>query len=266
MDHVRTETYSGLLAKWSTYAAVCLVLMVFYRLAWLTYPLMPLQWVVTYTSQVRHNFVRVSQQPLATVAFRVHGAEQVATLEQKLARNAVEAAELDRLRNEVAALSKASGLRLAGESGRKIAASVIETDKTSMKVKVGEVDEVERGMYVLDEVGVVVGRVVGVNTFFAIVELPTAVNSRIGVKVQGRDTQGVLVGDGARAVLTEVLQNETLVPGDVIVTLGSEGLFPAGLVVGTVGEIQSKAADATQQAKVELLASPEYLVILRNSL
>ncbi len=260
------ESYIGLITKWSTFVVGCLVLMVLYRLRWLDYPLQPIQWSLMQTYQIREQVLGLSRKPMETIVFWTTGAQKVAVLEQKLAQAAVDTNELNRLRHEVEALSKATGLHLAGDGGKKIAAQVIERDKTEVKVKAGGNDGVERGMYALDETGVAVGRIVRVNPYYSTVELPNAVHSRVGVKVQGRESKGVLVGDGTRAVLTEVLQSETLVPEDVIITLGSEGLFPAGLVVGTVGEIQSRAADAMQQASVELLGNPENMVILRDSI
>ena len=85
---------------------------------------------------------------------------------------------------------------------------------------------------------------------------------RIPVRVVGEKTVGVLMGDGSSVQLTDVLQNDALNLGDVLVTTGGEGIMSAGLVVGQVSALSGSAADVTKGASVELLASYDSMVFV----
>ena len=52
-----------------------------------------------------------------------------------------------------------------------------------------------------------------------------------------------------------VLQAEILGTGDILVTSGADGIYPPGLVVGQVIQLQGKPEDVTKGGSIELLAA-----------
>jgi rod shape-determining protein MreC len=55
--------------------------------------------------------------------------------------------------------------------------------------------------------------------------------------------------------MTFIPQNETITPGDVIVTSGLEPLIPRGLTIGTIEAVEKEAYQPFQKAVLTPLAS-----------
>ena len=117
----------------------------------------------------------------------------------------------------------------------------------SLIVLAGSASGVEKGDVVMAN-GALMGRVINVASDAAQVLLLNDVNSRIPVFV-GKDRQrAILVGDNTEApVLILFLQKDKIAVGDEITTSGDAGVFPSGLVIGTVDKV------ADDEAKVTLL-------------
>jgi rod shape-determining protein MreC len=105
----------------------------------------------------------------------------------------------------------------------------------SIRVNRGENDGVRVGMPVVTPEGVV-GHVVRAVGTSADVMLITDPNSHIGGVVQRTRVRATASGAGpARALTVEIVRREDDVrDGDVVVTAGSDGIFPRGLPVGVV--------------------------------
>lgn len=100
-----------------------------------------------------------------------------------------------------------------------------------------------------------VGQIREVSQNQSLVYLPTDSSSKIPVYLSQTKAQGILVGQyGTKAMLINVLQEDRLVAGDLILTTGEAG-FPRGLLIGKISKINKKASDIYQQAEVELLLS-----------
>lgn len=135
----------------------------------------------------------------------------------------------------------------------------------SVRLNRGEADGVRAGMPVLTAEGVVghVQRVVG---SYADVVLATDPASKLGVLVQRTRARGTATGaGGAKPLLLEnVLRSEDVEEGDLVITAGTDGIFPKGLVVGRVTAVQRNAAGMFLHAgvlpSVELWRLEEVLV------
>jgi rod shape-determining protein MreC len=112
----------------------------------------------------------------------------------------------------------------------------------SMRIDRGEDQGVRVGMPVVTPDGVV-GQVVRAVSSSADVLLLTDPASRIGGVVQRSRVRGSVtgVGDGRKLALNLVRREDDLVDGDAIVTAGSDGVFPRGLLVGTAKSIARPA-------------------------
>lgn len=106
----------------------------------------------------------------------------------------------------------------------------------------------------------VVGRVLRSSPSLANVLLITDPNSRVAILGRDHRTQGILVGQGPHQELQMqyVPLNDQLMVGEVLVTSGMDGIFPKGLPVARVKDIERPSTSLFQIVK----AAP--LVDLRN--
>ena len=119
---------------------------------------------------------------------------------------------------------------------------------------VGTDQGVRVGHVVLSQQGLV-GRVSEVGTNFAKVLLITDPSHTLSALVEGSRATGIVRGQyGDSLIMDWILQTEPVKPGDVVVTaglgLGEElrSLYPKGLVVGRVLQLQNAEAAAYQRA------------------
>jgi rod shape-determining protein MreC len=133
----------------------------------------------------------------------------------------------------------------------------------------GSADGVQKDMAVVTPLGVV-GKVVSVTKRSAKVILLTDANSGIDVLVQRTRSRGIVSGSlDNGTVLKYMKRSEDVQVGDRLITSGVDGVFPKGLLVGTVikvnkqhlGLFQSvEVLPAVQSSRVEevlVVGSPE---------
>jgi len=110
------------------------------------------------------------------------------------------------------------------------------------------------GQSVLGKVGIV-GSVVEVEAFTALVLEVTDVRSQVPVRIGSEARAAFLVGDGDRALVLEGVPEQyrdEISRGMPLWTSGEDGLAPAGLAVGRIGEI----SDTTRGLFLEIEAEP----------
>ncbi len=103
-------------------------------------------------------------------------------------------------------------------------------------------------------VGSVVGRVAAVTDHTAQVRLLTDPASGVGAMLDGTKDAGVILGQGSSAsglVMNFFSRDASVVPGDVVVTSGLGGVFPAGLPVGVVESVSQTDFDLVRSAVVK---------------
>jgi rod shape-determining protein MreC len=145
-------------------------------------------------------------------------------------------------------LTSVSGVVLA-DSGSPFRQSVL--------LNVGFRDGIVDGWATMDGLGLV-GRISGVGDRTARVILLTDASSRIPVTIQPTGQKAMLVGDNTAAPPIEFLETpEQVRPGDTVVSSGDGGIFPSGLLVGSV------FADSDRRLRVRLAADYERLDFLR---
>jgi rod shape-determining protein MreC len=118
-------------------------------------------------------------------------------------------------------------------------------------IDVGSDDGVLRGMPVVGAEGLV-GRVDAVTATAARVQLITDSNSSVNVRIQPSDTTAVLSGSITSDISLDLISQEANVqPGDLVLTSGLGGNFPAEILVGQVASVRGTATDLFQQAAVQ---------------
>ncbi len=115
----------------------------------------------------------------------------------------------------------------------------------------GSNDGLKWGMPVINAAGVV-GRVVQVYPEYAKVLLLIDRTSAVDAIVQRNRVRGILNGVGAnRCFLRYIHKNQDVQVGDVILASGLGGVFPRGMVLGTVTAVDKKVPGLFQEVEVE---------------
>lgn len=118
-------------------------------------------------------------------------------------------------------------------------------DPFSRKVVIdkGSLQTISAGQPVMDETGVI-GQVTRVFPMMAEVTLITEKEQATPVQVVRNGLRGVAYGDGATLDLRFMAANADIQNGDLLVTSGIDGIYPAGLPVARVARVERDAAYA----------------------
>lgn len=116
-------------------------------------------------------------------------------------------------------------------------------------VSAGHQDGVRPGMPVIGTKGLA-GRITDVGQISSRMMLLTDGNSRVPVIVRRTGWSGLVIGDGAtlRFVFDMASETDHLRVGDHLVTSGDGGLFPPGIPVATITDIDSAPPTASPEA------------------
>lgn len=129
--------------------------------------------------------------------------------------------------------------------------------RQSVLLNVGDRDGIRDGWATMDGIGLV-GRISGVGGQTARVILLTDSNSRVPVSVQPSGQKAILAGDNSALPPLEFLEDaDSVRAGDIVVSSGDGGVFPAGLLVGKV------VKDTDNRLRVALSADFQKLEFLR---
>lgn len=105
---------------------------------------------------------------------------------------------------------------------------------------------IELGDPVVTEYGALVGQVTELGANWATVSTLIDVDMSVGAYVGATGSSGMVVGEYSlmtdkRAKLTFLADGAQIFEGDEVLTSGSGGAFPAGLVIGTITNVQNEA-------------------------
>lgn len=133
--------------------------------------------------------------------------------------------------------------------------------RQSVLLNVGARDGIRDGWATMDGIGLV-GRISGVGSQTSRVILLTDSNSRVPVTVQPSGQKSFLAGDNSDLPPLEFLEApDDVRPGDRVISSGDGGMFPPGLLVGTVVLGTDKRLRVTLAADYQRL---EFLRVLRS--
>ncbi|MEW6441894.1 MAG: rod shape-determining protein MreC [bacterium] len=115
----------------------------------------------------------------------------------------------------------------------------------------GQRDGVQEGMAVMTVEGVV-GQVMECSRNFSRVLLITDPNSSIAAVLQSTRAPGIVEGAGRqKCILKYLQQSETVEAGEVTLSSGVDGIYPKGLPIGTVSEVQKQDAQLFQYVEIQ---------------
>ena len=117
---------------------------------------------------------------------------------------------------------------------------------SSFTISKGRTSGIEMGDPVITEYGALVGQVTELGETWATVSTLIDVDMSVGAYVGSSGSSGMVVGEYAlmmdkTAKLTFLADGAQIFVGDEVLTSGSGGAFPAGLVIGTISNVQTEA-------------------------
>jgi rod shape-determining protein MreC len=205
------------------------------------------EWFAT-RSQAIQEFLAA---PRDIVSLRTRNAE----LEAQVSQLQTEVIDLQQRVNETEILAALVDFSRANPESSYKAASVIGRDPSPFLhyviINRGSNDGIERGMPVVTNEGLV-GRIDAVIADAARVQLITDPASSVNIHLKNANTDALLIGSVTGDVSLDLIsQDVTVDSGDLILTSGLGGGFPADLIVGQVVNVRKLPAELFQQATIQ---------------
>ena len=136
---------------------------------------------------------------------------------------------------------------------------------SAFTISKGASSGIEMGDPVITEYGAVVGQITELGTNWATVSTLIDVDMSVGAFVGATGNSGMVVGEYSfmrdkTAKLTYLADGAQIFVGDDVLTSGSGGAFPAGLMIGTLTAVQTEAGGQIEYGIVEPQANLDSLV------
>jgi rod shape-determining protein MreC len=195
-----------------------------------------------------HDFLTV---PRDVASLRERNAE----LEAEVARLQSQVIDLQQQVTETEILSALVDFARANPEYSYKAASVIGRDPSPFLsyviINVGSNEGVLPGMPVVTEKGLV-GRVDAVISEAARIQLVTDAASAVNVRIQKSNTEAMLIGSSTGDLSLDMIPQEANIQvGDVVLTSGLGGNYPANILVGQVISVRKLQSELFQQAAIQ---------------
>lgn len=189
--------------------------------------------------------------PRDVVALRQRNAE----LETEVSRLQAQVVQLQNSVAEQDALAALVKFTRSRPENAYQAASVIGRDPSPFLryiiVDRGSNEGLRRGMPVITDQGLV-GRVDAVINSAARIQLITDTSSAVNIRLEKAKKEAILTGTVAGDLILDLVpQDVSLEAGDLVLTSGLGGGFPADLIVGQVLNVRKRDADLFQQAVIQ---------------
>ncbi len=161
--------------------------------------------------------------------------------------------QFDRIREENFQLRQQLGFFTSStyaSVGAEVIGKNIEPLANTLVLSRGKNDGVNIGDPVVVNNGILIGKIVRVESTLSIARLINDHQSKVAATVVNQDKSLGLVegGYGISVRMNFIPQNETVVPGDTVITSGLEAQVPRGLILGTVETVEKEAYEPFQKA------------------
>ena len=189
-----------------------------------------------------------------------------ADLEDALARYQAELIELREIASDYERLAQLLDYTSTAANQEFVTADVINIDQTGLRRSItinrGTRDGIAIGMPVVSDQGLV-GRVLDISANAARVLLVTDRDSAVSARLQTSRVEGSLRGQlSGNLRLTLVPPGDSIAVGDLVLTSGLGGNFPADIVIGVVASSRQFEFELFQEAEVTSFNSFEALEIV----
>ena len=183
--------------------------------------------------------------------------DRIAELEEQLARRQVELIQLREAARDYDRLISLLSYTSALEDQEFLTADVIAVEQSgiarSIIINRGTRDGIAVGMPVTSDLGLV-GRIRRVSANASQVQLINDENSSVSSRLQTTRGHGSIIGQASGVLrLTMVNLDEEIIQGDLVITSGLGGNFPADIVAGQVTSVRQFEFELFQEAEVRSL-------------
>lgn len=196
---------------------------------------------------------------------------RVAELESQVATSTNDAARLAELE---ALLGLREGLEDVGTTGALVIASGVSNFEWTITIDKGSNDGIALDMPVVAAAGLV-GRVARVSPESSFVQLIIDPDSFVAGRLDVSRTTGLVSGEGERDLRMSIVSTEAeVMPGEQVVTAGyriqgvTEGIFPPGILIGSVSRVLPAEAELekfiTVRPAVDFSSLEAVLVVLTD--
>lgn len=191
--------------------------------------------------------------------------QELQDLRSRLIQLRLQLAEMDRLKNEN------DELRQELEFTREVdfdtlPANVVnyqpDPTRSMLRINVGTSDGIETGMPVVAD-GALIGVVDSVAKRTADVLLLGDTDFRALAMISGPKTPGVIkgqIGDGL--TMEQLPRSESVEDGDIVVTSGLDGVYPRGLLIGSISSISEAPGSVFMVAQVDPTIDPRQRLVV----
>lgn len=181
-------------------------------------------------------------------------------LQEKLQSNQVDLSRLKALEEENDLLKKELGFvneRKLKYVAAKIISGVSDPYSQTVVINEGSGAGLVKGLAVVTEAGVLVGKLTEVGDGFSKVLLLTDNKSKVAATVQNTDrTAGLVEGQfGLSFSMTNIPRNQEIKEGDMIVTSGLEGQIPKSLLIAQVESVKEVESEIFKTAILKPIVS-----------
>lgn len=225
--------------------------------------LYPVQWLANQPVQLYQYFADLSQSKSELLEQNRQLLEENGRLKIDLQRDKVNT-------NELRELKKLYGLQQKGIHNV-IGAEVISNGKDPLSERLiigkGSQDGLKVGDAVIDQSGLI-GLLTQVHTQSAEIELISSGQSIVPVAVSRTGERNLAYGNGSGLDLRYFPTGSDLKPGDVLLTSGLDGTYPAGIPVATVSKVVRASGTPyydTQLTPLVALRSSRFVLVLSSA-
>lgn len=155
--------------------------------------------------------------------------------------------ELEIARVRIVELEQALNIRTTNIGSTFSAANVIGfiqlPFRSELSINLGSADGIQTGNVVLSPQGSLVGRITAVTKNYSFVRLVTDSRSRVASQILDSATSGIISGKPERRLDFKLVIGDVK-EGDILITSGLGGIFPADIPIGVIEEITANAQTA----------------------
>lgn len=155
------------------------------------------------------------------------------------------------LREKLNLSQKAINTRLAGVIGRDF------QNNRSFLIDKGTNDNIAIGLVVISEGETIIGRVADAGYNISKVQTILDTQSRIAATTATSKISGLVRGLGSDVIFDLIVKNKKPEIGELVISSGTDGLWPRGFIIGKVKEVKSQDNQVFNTADIELLAKPQ---------
>ncbi|MBE6895557.1 MAG: rod shape-determining protein MreC [Ruminococcaceae bacterium] len=209
-------------------------------------------WVKNGTEDIINTFAEFSELQKENEELK----KQVAKLETELADTYTNEVEIERLKKLVNVIETSHDLQY-------VAADIVSVSAdgfgSTFSVNKGTLDGIKLNSVVVSCDGLV-GKVTDIGFNWATVTAITDPSMSVGATVKRSEATGVTESDvSLRAKgllrLSYLTADASVIRGDIVFTSGLGGVFPAGILIGKITEVESEENGLAQNATIEPAAS-----------